>query len=626
MQVCILVLLYDLVTALPAQAVEVLQSSIGYHPEAEKYLLLKDIAVDSPVEMKLIDLSKRNSKFPFLFGKRVYKTTAFRPVSDNSIQNPGSQTIRIDFTDFKTPGNYKLKLKGVKHTLPQLKINDFIYWDILKPSIKTFYYQRCGQSVRDDVLDIFHSACHVRDATLAEATASALQISVALDDGERDVTGGWHNGSDYAKYVTSTALSASQLMGIYNIDPQAFRYFRLGYSLLDARESSEFNDLLHETKVGIDWLLAMQRRDGAVYRKVSGKRWPAEKMPPHDDDQDRYVFGVSTQETANTAATLAIAARTFQNAGSPSGRSYGIKCLLAAEKAWQYLSSRPVQRVQLVDASYLGSGEFIDDNPKATDLPYRLWAAAELFVTTGKPLYQQFIFAHLPAVEIVPFTWRNPALLGLYHYCQHSVSTGFSAENLAAKQYIKQQVSALANHIATAIENTPYASGLSAPHYAESSNRMLLNRLNVLLIAADLTGELRYRNIAGRSLLYLFELNPLGKTFVTGLPLHAVNNLSHRWVRAMEKPLLGFLVDGPNPNATDSVTPRTAIPALAYVDDAEAASSNASSLLNNAALAFSLGLLNHLYNPPLNPDTLQDNPLPDPLNYKLAPSRPQRKQ
>ena len=70
-------------------------------------------------------------------------------------------------------------------------------------------------------------------------------------------------------------------------------------------------DLLDEMQVGLDWLLTQQRSDGAVYRKLSGRQWPNEKAPD-EDQQPRYVYGMTTPETAKFAAVMAMAGRVYQ--------------------------------------------------------------------------------------------------------------------------------------------------------------------------------------------------------------------------------------------------------------------------------------------------------------------------
>ena len=110
-------------------------------------------------------------------------------------------------------------------------------------------------------------------------------------------------------------------------------------------------------------------------------------------------------------------------------------------------------------------------------------------------------------------------------------------------------------------------------------------------------------------------------TYVTGLPGKSVQHPVHRWMQTEGKILPGYLVDGPNESPTDGKTPK-AVGAASYLDQAEARSSNEPKLLNNASLAYLLGLLNESYNATVNPEEAGPK---NPLDYELAPERPNRK-
>lgn len=87
--------------------------------------------------------------------------------------------------------------------------------------------------------------------------------------------------------------------------------YRQAPDLYPIQEPNKMPIILSEALYGIEWMEKMQRQDGAVYRKLSGAAWPA-KIPPWLDSQVRYVYGVSTSDTAKFVATMAFAARTYQ--------------------------------------------------------------------------------------------------------------------------------------------------------------------------------------------------------------------------------------------------------------------------------------------------------------------------
>src|SRR3989442_12179663 len=62
----------------------------------------------------------------------------------------------------------------------------------------------------------------------------------------------------------------------------------------------------------LDWLLKMQRDDGAVHHKVAPARWTGDRAP-QDDHEPRYLHEVSSAATADMAAATAQPARLFES-------------------------------------------------------------------------------------------------------------------------------------------------------------------------------------------------------------------------------------------------------------------------------------------------------------------------
>ncbi len=80
----------------------------------------------------------------------------------------------------------------------------------------------------------------------------------------------------------------------------------------------------------------MQRADGAVYHKVSQKKWIGEYLP-HADPSTRYIFDISSAATASFTAAAAIGSRHLKN----YNQDYSQKLQVAAERAWDWLEENP---------------------------------------------------------------------------------------------------------------------------------------------------------------------------------------------------------------------------------------------------------------------------------------------
>lgn len=585
----------------PAEALSFRQSAIGYHPQGAKVAILEDVPEDQKIEVVLFDPTRRNPRFPVLLGATVHKVENIQAFQDSAQQGPGTKNLLLDFSEFQSPGTYELRIEGMDIKSRPIKINDYLYWDNLKPLVRSFYFQRCGSEIEDRALHLYHSACHLNDAMLLNG-AENQRLSLGQDT---DVIGGWHNGSDYAKYVTSTALSAARLMAMHEWGPKPFKYFRMDYPLFEPGYGAT-DDLHHEIKVGLDWLMTMQRKDGSLQRKVAGKQWPG-KVGPVDDEQERYLYGISTQDTANAAAVWAMAVRDFKSADL----GYSVKSLRAAERAWDFLETHPGVIYQRSDSDFSGSGEFLAPGSKG-DLPYRLWAAAELYVTTGKEKYHRYFLTHVGDIPLERFSWMNPSIQGLTDYLLYA-----QTQEPTVADALRANILRLANGVKDSLAQDIYAAGLGK--YEQGSNAELAERTALLLIAHRLSGDVTYRQAASQSVNYFFGLNPLGMTYVTGLSEgQSVVHPAHRWSMVTGKLVPGLLVDGPNTAATDGKTPQ-GLGARSYVDDAAATGSNESRLMNNASLAFLLAALNDAYNASAQ-DAAEQKPT-GPLDFQLAPER-----
>ena len=65
--------------------------------------------------------------------------------------------------------------------------------------------------------------------------------------------GGWHDAGDYGRYIVPTAKTIMDLLMAYDSSKNFFTDF----------------DILKEIRFALEWMLKMQREDGAVYHKVS---------------------------------------------------------------------------------------------------------------------------------------------------------------------------------------------------------------------------------------------------------------------------------------------------------------------------------------------------------------------
>ena len=74
--------------------------------------------------------------------------------------------------------------------------------------------------------------------------------------------GGWHDAGDYNKFVPTTAVSAAFLLYAYEDFPDFF--YDGQFNIPESHNS--IPDVLDEACFALEWLIKMQRGDGAVYQ------------------------------------------------------------------------------------------------------------------------------------------------------------------------------------------------------------------------------------------------------------------------------------------------------------------------------------------------------------------------
>ncbi|MGE5599270.1 MAG: glycoside hydrolase family 9 protein, partial [Bacteroidota bacterium] len=455
----------------------------------------------------------------------------------------GRRVWRGDFRELTAPGRYRVTVPGVgsSHTF---RIAGDVYRDVLRLGLRFYYLQRCGVALGDPETGLAHPACHLNNAFLwYEDAFSAKGAGLPA-------AGGWHDAGDYGKYVSTTAVTAAHLLCLYEIWPD-----RCPDGALNIPESGNgVPDILDEARVGLEWLLAMQRPDGAVYHKLGGRRWPT-MTGPENDTGDRYIYGISTFATAKFAAVAAAAARVF--AGTDA--AYAERCGNAARLAWDYLRTHSFAW-EHTDFDDEGSGAY----GQTDDAADRLWAAAELTLL-GEEIGELPVMLEGYASESIG--WGDAALLGLFDLAR---SAGIAQE---LRQVAAKKLTLAAEKHLRSIRASGYGYTLSYQEFGWASNKEALARGMVMLLADRLSPNQAYREAALGQLDFVLGLNPLSKCFVTGIGSDWPHMPHHRFDAVSPRSVPGILVGGPN-NRSESGAEPAGLGPYSYIDARSSYSSN----------------------------------------------------
>ena len=185
--------------------------------------------------------------------------TVFPAKSPGRFSDPDTQEqlYTADFSKLKQPGDYQLDVPGVGRSAP-FRVATDIYREPFYVVMRGFYLWRCGTAVSATYQGITfaHDICHTNDAWLDFVGGGHTQ---------KDGTKGWHDAGDYNKYAVNAGVTVGVMFRAWEDFGPQIKTVRL-----DLPESGgPLPDFLAEIKWELDWLLTMQAPDGSVYHKLS---------------------------------------------------------------------------------------------------------------------------------------------------------------------------------------------------------------------------------------------------------------------------------------------------------------------------------------------------------------------
>lgn len=566
--------------AAPARTVNVNQ--LGYLPDAPKYGMIAGTGEQRTV-WSLLDAD-------------TDETVAAGTTTAGRLDEASGDRVQMaDFSKVTAPGTYILVIDNVRSA--PFRIGSDLYGSLKLDALRYFYLNRSGIELdAEHAGDWARSAGHVSDDTVTCFRGRDAQ-GTQWDgcDYTLNARGGWYDAGDYGKYVVNGGISVWTLQNLYERLPDVF-----GNGTLNIPESGNgIPDILDEARWEMEFLLAMQVPEGQpqagmAHHKLHDEQWsglpllPPETFDNNAPGQGRYLMPPSTAATLNLAATAAQCARIWKDVNA----DFAGRCLQASETAWRAASDNPVFNYGNIPGQ--GGGNY--DDADVDDEFY--WAAAELFITTGKEEYRKFVqdspfFNRFPgdgASDATPMNWGSTAALG-------TISLAMLADNLPDGEMaaLRAQIIEAADRYLDIINGQGYRVSLRPSMYYWGSNSDVLNNAIILALAHDFTQDARYLHGVSESMDYLLGRNALGISFVSGYGANAVQHMHHRfWANQPEQgfppPPPGAVSGGPNVNPTDPVALEANLleraPARRFLDDIGSWSTNEITINWNAPLAW----------------------------------------
>jgi endoglucanase len=566
---------------------QVYTSQIGYIPDARKYVFSQN----NTATFRVLDSSDSN----VLSGTM----TLFR----SNDPATGMTLYRGDFSALQSPGKYRVVVGS--DTGDVFTIADSVNRELFHKALKSYYFQRCGMALLPEYAGVYaREKCHQADGFLHISTGQS---------GFHLARHSWHDAGDFGKYTGPAAVTTGEMLLAYELFPDKFMTDNLNIP----ESGNNVPDILDECRYALQWLLTMQDTSGGFYHKLTAENFAPFIMPAMHTSQ-RFLYQVSSAATGSAVAVLARAARVFASIDA----SFASECLTAAVAGWQFLQLNPdiVPPGGFQNPPGTNTGQYGDGN----DSDERLWAAAELFETTGNGDYHSFFMNNYSQTGL--FTaepgWQNVSSLALLTY----VYSNQSSANQGVISLLKASLDNFCNNLLGKRNQNGFQVAVSPGEYYWGSNGMVLNRGVMLLIGGLLGSKQSYIDAAYDQLHYVTGVNAHRLSFVTGTGTRSPKNIHHRPSAAdnVAEPIPGLLAGGPDqfrsdPILQDTFTAATP-PALCYVDHIGSYASNEVAIYWNAPLVVLAGYFNQL-----SPTAIISSPSDEGhliKDFKLLPNYP----
>lgn len=525
----------------------------GYFPQMKKQVTFRS---DEPVNFNVLKST----------GDVVFSGTADAKV----ISAAAGETDFIgDFSEVSETGMYYISAQGLGES-DYFAITPDAYSELYDRLMRFFYLQRCGCELDWRIAgDFAHPACHTSKAVEYEAWAKAKKEGTEFPEVAcHEVTGGWHDAGDFGRYIVPAAMTVVQLLRAYATNEASAKHYSAAECSSDGMFGSSFAsdyasdrqrkafagkdasasetgaskcccadssnekmpEFLEEVKYELDWMLKMQREDGAVWHKVTCPVFCGFVMP-NEESAELVLTPVSVTATADFAAACAYAVSFYE----PYDREFALKLENAARKAYTAM-----KKMSLPGGFKNPEGIFTGEYDDRQDEDERYWAAAELYKAFGGREYRED-FEKMARVKIFDgYGWANMGDYGNYAYL-----TSGREKDAKLMEAIKEAVIGRAGELAACSAEDGYGSSLRPEQYVWGSSMCIANNAVLMMDAYNISGRESFRRAAETQLHYLLGRNPMGICYVTGCGTESVLRPHHRPSAFLGKAMPGMVSGGP---------------------------------------------------------------------------------
>jgi endoglucanase len=452
---------------------------------------------------------------------------------------PFISTYRLDFTAYKTPGTYYLQAGAARS--PVFEIAENAYEGTADFTLRYMRQQRSGYN------PYLKDSCHTKDG---------YTVYGPIPDGTFiDVSGGWHDASDYLQYATTSANATYHLLAAYRDFPQSFTDQHLANGI---RGKNGRADVLDEARWGVEWLLKMHPREDWMFNQIADDRDHQGLRLPDNDSVD-YGYGpgkgrpiyfltgepqglgkyqnraTGTASTAGKfASAFALAAQLYQTEDADLSQTFRERSI----SAYKYGLAKPgVAQTAPNRAPYFYEEDnWVDDMELGVAALYQLTKDKSYFEQSVKYSQEEKVTPWMGADTARHYQWYPFHNFGHYELAKES-------DNDTKAQLIGYYKEGIDRVWQKAKDNAFYR-GIP---FIWCSNNLTTSFAIQCFLYRQLSGDQTYRALEQACFDWLFGTNPWGTSMVYGLPENGDtpqdphSSLTYLY----QFPLDGGLVDGP---------------------------------------------------------------------------------
>lgn len=445
-------------------------------------------------------------------------------------------SAQIDFSDFNKVGSFFIVASNVKS--PIFRIDENIYNGSAEILLNYMRQQRCGYN------PLLQDSCHTKDGFII--------YHPYLDSTHIDVTGGWHDASDYLQYVTTSATATYQLLFAYQDNRNVFAD---DFNSIGEKKRNNIPDILDEAKWGLDWLEKMNPDDSIMFNQIADDRDHLGFRLPNNDSVfygkglERPVYfctgkpqGIMKYKNrsdgiASTASKFASAFALASNIFKNYDEEYSEKLLMKARSAFSFAKNNPgVCQTAPCRAPY-----FYEEENYYDDLEL---AAIQLYITTHENKYLIDAINFGLMENVIPWMGSDTAkhyqwypFINLGHYLLASQKKSQS------EIFLKYLQEGLQRIYEKGKQNVFF---MGVP-FIWCSNNLVSAALTQLSLYKKISGDSKFDKMEAMLRDWLFGCNPWGTSMIIGFPAYAdfPSDPHSAFTHLGKYKIDGGLVDGP---------------------------------------------------------------------------------